>query len=190
MPRRVAVYIIAASLLAFVAQVSARGRSFPIEVTGAIIEVDRGKAEFIVQVDRPACILTIGIGRDCKFKQSGAPAGEQILKRNARVKVSYFVTIFTGKIAVEIESNPIPEIKCGIIEKIEPADRRLSIRVGKGSCHLVLYWAANARFLNGQKITSAADLRENAVVKVSYFAPAFDRKYAVKIQLEPALACP
>lgn len=98
--------LVAALLLgALPGNASARGRSFPIEVTGTIIKVDRSKAEFTIQVDEPASILTIGVGRDCKFKQKGAIASEQILKKGARVKVSYFSTIFTGKIAVEIESN-------------------------------------------------------------------------------------
>jgi hypothetical protein len=187
MRRWLAVYIVAAFLLGpFIAQVSARGRSFPIEVTGTIAGFDRATQTFTMQVDEPAGNLTIRVGRDCKFKQDGGPSGEQILRQGARVKVSYFATIFTGKIAVEIESNPAPEIKRGLIEKIELANRRLSIRVSKGSYHLRLRWACNARFYKGAKVVSATDLKENEVVQVSYFAPAFDEKYAVKIQLEPA----
>jgi hypothetical protein len=183
----VSVSIVAAFLLSpFIAQVSARGRSFPIEVTGIIAGFNRATQTFTMQVDEPAGILTIRVGRHCKVKQDGDPTEERILRQGARVKVSYFATIFTGKIAVEIESNPIPEVKRGLIEKIELANRKLSIRVGKGSCHLRLRWACNARFYKGAKVVSAADLKENEVVQVSYFAPAFDGKYAVKIQLEPA----
>jgi len=39
--------------------------------------------------------------------QNGAPAGEWVLKKGARVRVSYFSTIFTGDIAVKIESNSV-----------------------------------------------------------------------------------
>jgi hypothetical protein len=183
--RRNTACLIAVLLGALPSHASARGRSFPIEVTGTIIKFDRSKAEFSIQVDEPAGILTVGIGRDCKFKQNGAPAGEQILKKGARVKVSYFSTIFTGKIAVEIESNPRPLVKSGIIEKIEPADRKLTLRINNYSHYLALRWAANARFIKRGKLVSAADLRENAAIRVSYFSPPFESSYAVKIELDP-----
>jgi hypothetical protein len=163
---------------------SARGRSFPIEVTGTIISVDRGKTQFTIQVDEPACVLTIAIGHDCKFEQNGAHAEEHILRPGARMKVSYFATIFTGDIAVEIESNPVPKIKRGIIEKIDRADRNLDIRLAESSCHLRLRWAVSTRFYKNGKAASAAALRENAAVEVSYFSPAFARKYAVRIELD------
>jgi hypothetical protein len=103
MVRRIASLLISALLLgALTDHALARGLSFPIEVTGTIINVDRSRAEFLIQVDEPAGILTIGIGRDCKFIYHGAPAGGEILRRGARVRVKYFATIFTGKIAVQI----------------------------------------------------------------------------------------
>jgi hypothetical protein len=178
--------LVAALLLgALAGHASARGRSFPIEVTGAIINVDRSKTEFTIQVDEPGSILTIGVGRDCKFTQNGALASDQILKKGARVRVSYFSTIFTGKIAVEIESNPRPLVKSGIIEKIEPADRKLMLRINNYSHYLAMRWAANARFIKRGKLVSAADLRENAAIRVSYFSPPFESRYAVKIELDP-----
>jgi hypothetical protein len=94
-----------------VGQVAARGRSFPIEVTGRITKFDRARHIFTIQVDEPARALTIAVGRDCKFIQNGTPTSEQILKKGARLKVSYFSTIFTGKIAVKIELNPMPQGK-------------------------------------------------------------------------------
>jgi DUF917 family protein len=100
--------LIAASLLGiFVVHVSARGRSFPIEVTGTIRMFDGANHTFTFQSDKRARVLTIAVGRDCKFFQNRAPAGEWILKKGARVRVSYFSTIFTGNIAVKIESNPL-----------------------------------------------------------------------------------
>jgi hypothetical protein len=178
--------LVAALLLgAFPGHASARGRSFPIEVTGTIINVDRSKTEFTIRVDEHASILTIGVGRDCKFKQNGMPAVEQILRKGARVKVSYFATIFTGKIAVEIDSNPTSLTKSGIIEKIEPADRKLTIRVSNCSERLVLRWAGNTRWVKNGKTVSPADLRENTTVRVNYYAPAFERNYAVEIEAEP-----
>ena len=171
----------------FVNRVDARGRSFPIEVTGTVINFDRANQTFTIRVDEPARVLTIGIGRDCKFKRSGTPTGEQILKKRARVKVSYFATIFTGNIAVEVESNPVPEVRIGTIEKIEPSDRKLDILLREKSCHLLLRWAINARFMKAGNKACATDLREHAVVRVSYYSPAFGRKYAVKIELQPAL---
>jgi hypothetical protein len=167
------------------AHASARGRSFPIEVIGTIISVDRSKAEFTIQVDEPARILTIGVGRDCKFIRHGAPVGDEILRRGARVRVNYFSTIFTGKIAVEIESNPRPLVKSGIIEKTEPADRKLTIRVGGCWQRLVLRWAGNAHCIEHGKIVSPNDLRENTMVRVNYYAPPFESKYAVEIEVEP-----
>ena len=99
--------LIVASLLGIlIVEAAARGRTFPIEVTGTIRMFDGENHIFTIQVDEPAGALTIAVGRDCKFIQNGTPTGEQILKKGARVKVSYFSTIFTGKIAVKIELNP------------------------------------------------------------------------------------
>jgi hypothetical protein len=104
--------LIAASLLGiFVVHATARGRSFPNEVTGTIRMYDRANHVFVIQVDEPAGALTIAVGRDCRFIQNGMLTGEQMLKKGARLKVSYFSTIFTGKIAVKIELNPTPQSK-------------------------------------------------------------------------------
>jgi hypothetical protein len=188
MLRATTVGVIAASLaVLFINEASARGRSFPIEITGTVLSVNRMNHTFTIRADEPARILTIAMGRDCKFKQNGASTGEQILRPGVRVKVSYFATIFTGDIAVAIESNPVPEVRIGTIEKIEAFDRKLEIRLHEDSCHLVLYWAANARVLKAGKRASAADLKERAVVRVSYYSPAFGRKYAIKIELQSAL---
>ena len=165
--------------------VSARGRSFPIEATGTISKINRSNAEFTIQIDEPARILIIGIGRDCKFKQNGAPTGQQILKKGARVKVSYFATIFTGNIAVEIESNPVPEVKRGVIEKIEPLERKLTIWLSNSTQHLAMRWAKNARFIKRGKAVVARDLQENMSIKVSYYSPAFESKYAVESSSSP-----
>jgi hypothetical protein len=165
--------------------VSARGRSFPIEITGTIVNVDQSKTEFSIEVDEPACILTIAVGRDCKFKRAGAPAGGEVLRRGARVRVNYFSTIFTGKIAVEIESNPVPHSERGAVEKIETTNRTLVIRVSGSSERLALRWTTNARFVRKGKTVSPNDLRQNVLVRASYYSPAFERKYAVRIELEP-----
>ena len=92
----------------FVVHGAARGRSFPIEITGTIKMFDRANHTFVIQSDEPAGLLTIAVGRDCKFIQNGTATGDQILKKGARVRVSYFSTIFTGKVAVKIESHPVP----------------------------------------------------------------------------------
>jgi hypothetical protein len=106
---RVAPYLIATLLLGPLERDAlARGRSFPIEATGTILEIDQQKTTLTIQVDEPAQMLRIAVGRDCKFIQGGIPTDEQILKKGAYVRVSYFSTIFTGKIAVKIESNPTP----------------------------------------------------------------------------------
>ena len=112
-------------LLIFIVHGMGRGRSFPIEVTGTIRMFDRANHIFTFQSDRPARVLTIAVGRDCRFFHNGAPAGEWVLKRGARVRVSYFSTIFTGNIAVKIESNPGPEVKTAINESIKPGEREL-----------------------------------------------------------------
>jgi hypothetical protein len=94
-------------LTTFAGQIAARGRSFPIQVMGTIVGFNRTSQMFTIRVLEPGRTLTIAVGRDCKFKEHGAPAGEQILKPGAQAKVSYFATIFTGNIAVEIELNPV-----------------------------------------------------------------------------------
>jgi hypothetical protein len=177
--------VLAISFGPLASHVSARGRSFPIEITGTIVNVDQSKTEFSIEVDEPACILTIAVGRDCKFKRAGAPAGDEVLRRGARVRVNYFSTIFTGKIAVEIESNPQPLVKSGVIEKIEPPDRKLTIRLNNSMPHLVVRWTKTARFVRRGKAVAANDLKENMSITVSYYSPVFERKYAVRIELEP-----
>lgn len=98
----------------FVGHIAARGRSFPTEVTGVITAFDRTNHVFRIRVDRPSRIFTIAVGRDCKFISNGTPTGEQILRKGARLRVGYFATIFTGKIAVKIESNPAPGVRNSI----------------------------------------------------------------------------
>jgi hypothetical protein len=103
---RLIIISVIAVLLAglFINEALARGRSFPIEVTGTIMTFNRGDHVFAIRVEEPVRVLTIAVGRDCKFKKDGVAAEERVLKRGARVKVSYFATIFTGNIAVEIDS--------------------------------------------------------------------------------------
>jgi hypothetical protein len=95
-------------------EVSADDRSFPLEISGMIRSFDEPAQTFTVEVDESARVLTIAVGRDCKFTENGAPSGEEILKQGARVKVSYFATIFTGKIAVGVAINRVPQINGGI----------------------------------------------------------------------------
>ena len=103
MTERIAVLAAAALVLGLcMSAVSAEDRSFPAEVTGTIRSFDQQTQTFTIKVDEPARILTLAVGRDCKFETSGAPGGERILKPGARVKVSYFATIFTGNIAVAV----------------------------------------------------------------------------------------
>ena len=163
----------------------ARGRSFPIEVTGVIRSVDRSTQTFTLEADEPATVLTIGLRYDCKFIERGRSEGADILQRDAHVKVSYFATIFTGNLAVEIEANPSPRVKSGIVEKIEPADRKLTIRAVDCPRRLILRWTANCRFIKGSRRVSERSLRQNTLAKVSYYSPAFKSKYAVEIELGP-----
>ena len=95
-------------------EVSAGDRSFPLEITGTIRRFDELTQTFTVELEESARVLTIAVGRDCKFTENGAPTGEEILKQGARATVRYFATIFTGKIAVDIAMNRAPEINGGI----------------------------------------------------------------------------
>ena len=109
--RRIAILWAALLLLGlWPSEVSAGDRSFPLEITGTIRSFDEPTQTFTVEVDESARVLTITVGRDCKFTENGAPTGEEILKQGARVKVSYRATIFTGKIAVDVAINRVPEI--------------------------------------------------------------------------------
>ena len=115
MTGRIAILSAAALLLGlWPSKVSADDRSFPLEITGTIRNFDEPTQMFTVEVDESGRVLTIAVGRDCKFTENGAPTGEKILKQGARVKVSYFATIFTGKIAVDVAINRVPEISSGI----------------------------------------------------------------------------
>jgi hypothetical protein len=113
--RRIAILSAAVLLLGlWPSEVSAGDRSFPLEITGTIRNFDEPTQKLTVEVDESARVLTVAVGRDCKFTENGAPTGEEILKQGARVKVSYFATIFTGKIAVDVAINRVPEISSGI----------------------------------------------------------------------------
>jgi hypothetical protein len=175
---------VALSLGPLATSASARGRSFPIEVTGTINSVDTASRSFTMRTDEPAKIVAIGLRWDCKFKSDGAPAGPEILRKSAYVKVSYFATIFTGNLAVEIEANPKAESVHGVIEKIEPSNHRLTLRLHRSRC-LVVPWADTAIFINRGRIITPAKLTEGTVVNVSYYSPAFERKYAVKVEAHP-----
>jgi|HubBroStandDraft_4_1064222.scaffolds.fasta_scaffold16759_3 hypothetical protein len=166
-------------------EVSARGRSFPIEVTGTITSVNQPSQMFTIQVDEPAEVLTLALGHDCRFFQRGASTGAGILKKGARVKVSYFSTIFSGKVAVEVDANPRPQIWSGVIEEIEPDRRTLAITDSNNSHLCVIHWAANARFINHGKIIWPTKVTLHTPVEVSYYAPAFAPRYAVKVEIKP-----
>jgi hypothetical protein len=175
---------VALSLGPLAAGVSARGRSFPIEVTGTINSVDTASQSFTMQTDKPAKIIAIGLRWDCKFKSDGVPAGPDILRKSAYVKVSYFATIFTGNLAVEIEANPKAELVHGVIERIEPSNRLLTLRLDRSRC-FVVQWADNAIFINRGRTITPAKLTAGTVVNVSYYSPPFERKYAVKVEAQP-----
>lgn len=185
MIRRTAAYLVAAFLLGpLLSHALARGRSFPIEVTGTVTSVDKASQTFTMQTDEPAKNVAIGLRWDCKFKRDGAPAGPDILKKSAYLRVSYFATIFTGNLAVEIEANPKAKLVQGIIERIEPACRQLTLRVNR-SRSFAVRWADNARFIHRGRNIMPAKLREGTVVNVSYYPPAFESKYAVKVEVQP-----
>ena len=115
MTGRIAILSVAALLLGlWPSEVSADDRSFPLVITGTIRNFDEPTQKLTVEVDESARVLTMAVGRDCKFTENGAPTGEEILKQGARVTVSYFATIFTGNIAVDVAMNRVPEISGGI----------------------------------------------------------------------------
>ena len=128
-------------------------------------------------------MLVIGLRRECRFLRNGAPTKSDILKKGAYVKVSYFATIFTGNLAVEIEANPKAESVRGVIERIEPTERLLTLRLND-SRSFVVRWAANSRFVNGGRSIAPANFKGGMIVDVSYYWPAFEKKYAVKIERE------
>lgn len=181
---RITIFLALAVFVLSAIEVRARGRSFPIEITGTIISFDRANEAFAIQADEPARVLPIAVGRDCKFKASARTIGGQILRPGAQVRVSYFATVFTGNIAVEIESDPQPEVRTGIVERIDPLDRKLHLRTRENTCDMVLRWASNARFLRHGRKVSATALRQGAMARISYFAPAFATGYAVKLELD------
>ena len=87
------------------------------------------------------------------------------MRKSAFVKASYFATIFTGNLAVEIEANPKAELVHGVIERIEPSNRLLTLRLHRSRC-FVVRWAANARFVYRGRAMTPAKLREGTVVNV------------------------
>ena len=175
--------IIGALLVGIPTRAALARHSFPIEVTGAIISFNRASHTFTIRADEPAKVLAISVGQECKFKQNGTIANEHIMRRGARVKVSYFATIFTGNIAVEIDVNSTLQFATGIIENVDVSDRRLVLSE-PDSRHLTLHWATDASFIRAGKPTSAAALRVTSIAQVAYYAPAFATKYAVKIDLK------
>ena len=127
-------------------------------------------------------MLTIGLEWDCKFKRDGAPAATDILRKSAYLKVSYFATIFTGNLAVEVEANPSPQVISGVVERITPSDRKITIQVNHGSRLFTIRWAVNARFLHHGKAVSPAKLKTGMPVNIRYYSPPFENRYAIKIE--------
>ena len=164
----------------FATVASARGRSFPTELTGTIRDFDRSTQTFILEADEPTRALRIGLRDDCKFL-GGDSSGGGILKKGAYVKVSYFATVFTGNLAVEIEANPKAKSAQGVIKRIEPNKRRLILRLDD-SRDFVVRWATNAHFVNSGRIIAPERLTEGSIVNVSYYAPAFEARYAVRVE--------
>jgi hypothetical protein len=114
MTGRIAILSAAALLLGlWPFEVSAGDRSLPLEITGTIRSFDEPTQTFTVELDESARVLTIAVGRDCKFTENGAPTGEEILKQGARATVRYFATIFTDKIAVDVAIHRVPESSGG-----------------------------------------------------------------------------
>ena len=103
------------------------------------------------------------------------------MRKSAFVKVSYSATIFTGNLAVEIEANPKAELVHGVIEGIEPSNRLRTLRLHCSRC-FVGRWAANARFVYRGRTMTPAKLRDGTVVNVNYYSPAFESKYAIKVE--------
>ena len=64
------------------------------------------------------------------------------------MQASYFATIFTGNLAVEIEAHPKAKSAHGVIKRIEPTNRRLTFWLGN-SREFVMQWTTNAHFING-----------------------------------------
>ena len=145
MTGRIVIFSAAALLVAlWPSEVSAQGRSFPAEIAGTIRNFDKATQTFTIQVDEPARIFSIAIGSDCQFKENGTPTGEQILRQGARVKVSYFATIFTGNIAVDVAANPVPEANHEISEKRKPDQETLSIQRPGGTYPRRMPWLLSA----------------------------------------------
>ncbi len=163
----------------------ARGRSFPTEVTGIVTSVDRAITHFTMTTDQPAGVLALAIGRDCKFMKSGAPATEAVLKEGCHIKASYYSTIRTGKIAVEIDGAPVPEMVIGVVESVDAVNKRLSIRVSGNWRPLTLIWTSRTRFMQGRHTASANYLHTGLPVRVSYYALEFVPKYAVAVEEKP-----
>ena len=165
----------------------ARGRSFPQEATGVITSVEKGGLTFTFAADEPARILKLAVGENCKFSHAGAPADMGIIRRNARIRVGFFATVFTGRVAVEIQSDPVPQVAVGIVDEIATANRRLAVRVIDFSRRLIVRWTVTSRFIKRGRTASVKDLQQNTPVKLSYYSPSFGGKYAVKVELEPNL---
>ena len=162
--------------------VLAKGRCFPIETTGVIRSVDTAQKTCQVQLDEPSRILTIGYRRDCTFIRHGEQTkSPDFLKKGEHVKVSYFATIFTGNLATEIEANPEPQWVRGVVERIDPASRRLTLRL-QGSRPFVVRWAASAHFANGGSPIAPTKLKQGMTVEVGYYAFEFENNYAVKVE--------
>jgi hypothetical protein len=165
----------------FATVASARGRSFPTELTGTIQDFDRSTRTFILEADQPSKTLKIGLRDDCKFLESGRPAGAEVLRKGAHVKVSYFATIFTGNLAVEIEADPKTKSAHGVIKRIEPTNRRLTLWLDN-SREFVVQWTTNAHFTNDGRVIRPETLTEGTIADVSYYSPVFGARYAVTVE--------
>jgi hypothetical protein len=165
----------------FATVASARGRSFPSEMTGTIQDFDRLTQTFVLEADQPAKMLKIGLRDDCKFLKSSRPAGAEVLRKGMRVKVSYFATIFTGNLAVAIEAEPKAKSARGVIKRIEPTSRTLALWVDN-SREFVVRWTTKAHFISEGRVIRPETLTEGAIADVSYYSPVFGARYAVTVE--------
>lgn len=163
----------------------ARGRSFLREATGVVTEVSNNGPLFTFAVDEPAEVLSLAVGRDCKFSHAGRATPAAVLRKGMRAKISYYSTIFTGKIALEIDADPVPKVENGIIESVEPAARKLSIRSIDASRSHSFRWAPAVRITQSGRRVSSRALTVQRRVTISYFDPDFGRKYIVEIRIQP-----
>ena len=92
--------------------------------------------------------------------------------------------IFIAPCFNAIARSPQARVERAVIENIDWDTHVLQLRLSGDAKPLTLVWNSRTQFVEGSRFVTAAGLRKNAPVMVSYRTPFFGKQFASKIVFE------